>query len=73
MHAHELPICPTPVLIGTKVAVIGAGNTAVDAARVALRLGAGTYFWFITGVEQTCRPGARKWKTQKKKGSSSLS
>jgi glutamate synthase (NADPH) small chain len=44
MHAHEFPICPTPVLIGTKVAVIGAGNTAVDAARVALRLGAKNVF-----------------------------
>jgi glutamate synthase (NADPH/NADH) small chain len=40
MHAHEFPINPTPVRIGKKVVVIGAGNTAMDAARVALRLGA---------------------------------
>jgi glutamate synthase (NADPH/NADH) small chain len=30
----------TPVLVGEKVAVIGAGNVAMDAARTALRLGA---------------------------------
>jgi len=30
----------TPVKIGHKVAVVGAGNVAMDAARVSLRLGA---------------------------------
>jgi glutamate synthase (NADPH/NADH) small chain len=30
----------TPVIVGKKVAVIGAGNVAMDAARVSLRLGA---------------------------------
>ena len=30
----------TPVIVGDKVAVIGAGNVSMDAARVALRLGA---------------------------------
>ncbi|MFI3177068.1 MAG: NADPH-dependent glutamate synthase [Eubacteriales bacterium] len=30
----------TPIMVGTKVAVIGGGNVAMDAARTALRLGA---------------------------------
>ncbi len=33
----------TPIKAGTKVAVIGGGNVAMDAARTALRLGAETY------------------------------
>ena len=33
----------TPIFRGTKVAVVGSGNVAMDAARTALRLGATTY------------------------------
>ena len=33
----------TPIFRGTKVAVVGGGNVAMDAARTALRLGATTY------------------------------
>ena len=33
----------TPIFRGTKVAVVGVGNVAMDAARTALRLGATTY------------------------------
>ena len=33
----------TPIFSGTKVAVVGGGNVAMDAARTALRLGATTY------------------------------
>lgn len=40
MHAREFPSYDTPLGIGKKVAVIGAGNTAMDAMRVSLRLGA---------------------------------
>ncbi|MDR1905770.1 MAG: NADPH-dependent glutamate synthase [Clostridiales bacterium] len=39
MKAYE-PNSATPVYVGKKVAVIGAGNVAMDAARTALRLGA---------------------------------
>ena len=39
MKAMEFPKFPTPVFIGKRVAVIGGGNTAMDAARTALRLG----------------------------------
>lgn len=38
MKAYKFPEFHTPVNIGSKVIVIGGGNTAMDAARVALRL-----------------------------------
>ena len=40
MHAGEFPNYDTPLHLGKHVAVIGAGNTAMDAMRVCLRLGA---------------------------------
>jgi glutamate synthase (NADPH/NADH) small chain len=40
MKAYDFPVSLTPAKIGKKVAVIGAGNVAMDAARTALRLGA---------------------------------
>jgi len=40
MHAREFPNYDTPMQPGKRVAVIGAGNTAMDALRVCLRLGA---------------------------------
>ncbi|MEE8352593.1 MAG: NADPH-dependent glutamate synthase [Rhodospirillales bacterium] len=40
MHAGEFPNYDTPLHLGKRVAVIGAGNTAMDAMRVCLRLGA---------------------------------
>jgi glutamate synthase (NADPH/NADH) small chain len=40
MGAYRFPEYDTPINVGKKVAVIGAGNVAFDAARVALRLGA---------------------------------
>ena len=40
MHAREFPKYDTPLQPGRKVVVIGAGNTAMDALRVCLRLGA---------------------------------
>jgi glutamate synthase (NADPH/NADH) small chain len=40
MRAYDFPNADTPVHVGTRVAVIGAGNTAMDAARTALRMGA---------------------------------
>lgn len=41
MSAYRFPEFDTPIKIGKKVAVIGAGNVAMDVARTALRLGAG--------------------------------
>jgi glutamate synthase (NADPH) small chain len=40
MNAKEFPKFDTPLPTGKRVAVIGAGNTAMDAMRVSLRLGA---------------------------------
>ena len=40
MRAKEFPNFDTPQPIGQRVAVVGAGNTAMDAMRVSLRLGA---------------------------------
>ncbi len=40
MGAGDFPDRDTPLHLGRRVAVIGAGNTAMDAMRVALRLGA---------------------------------
>jgi glutamate synthase (NADPH/NADH) small chain len=40
MHARDFPAYDTPMQPGRRVAVIGAGNTAMDALRVCLRLGA---------------------------------
>ena len=40
MKAYDFPDSLTPLKMGKRVAVIGAGNVAMDAARTALRLGA---------------------------------
>jgi glutamate synthase (NADPH/NADH) small chain len=40
MKAYAFPEYDTPIYVGEKVAVIGGGNVAMDAARCALRLGA---------------------------------
>jgi len=40
MRAYEFPSAETPIKIGKRVAVIGAGNTAMDTVRSALRMGA---------------------------------
>lgn len=40
MRAYQFPKVATPVYIGKKAAVVGAGNVAMDAARTAKRLGA---------------------------------
>ncbi len=40
MNARSFPVDPTPIRIGQRVAVVGGGNVAMDAARVSKRLGA---------------------------------
>jgi glutamate synthase (NADPH) small chain len=44
MRARDFPDYDTPLQPGKRVAVIGAGNTAMDALRVSLRLGAEKVF-----------------------------
>jgi glutamate synthase (NADPH/NADH) small chain len=40
MKAYDFPNSATPIFIGDRVAVVGGGNVAMDAARTAKRLGA---------------------------------
>jgi homotetrameric NADPH-dependent glutamate synthase len=40
MRGHRQPLYDTPVGMGKRVAVVGAGNTAMDSCRVAKRMGA---------------------------------
>ncbi len=42
----------TPIIAGKKVAVVGGGNVAMDAARTALRLGAMVYIVYRRGEEE---------------------
>ncbi|NJF26138.1 NADPH-dependent glutamate synthase [Thermococcus sp. Bubb.Bath] len=51
MKAYEFPEYDTPIHVGEKVVVIGAGNTAMDAARSALRLGADVTIAYRRGRE----------------------
>ena len=44
MKAYEFPKTDTPIWHGHRVAVVGGGNVAMDAARTALRLGAQDVF-----------------------------
>ncbi len=43
MKAYTFPQADTPVKVGKRVAVVGGGNVAMDAARCAKRLGADVY------------------------------
>jgi glutamate synthase (NADPH/NADH) small chain len=53
MKAYDFPSNPTPVKAGKKVAVVGGGNVAMDAARTALRLGAEeVYIVYRRGEEE---------------------
>lgn len=40
MKAYLFPEYATPIFVGERVAVVGAGNVAIDSARTALRMGA---------------------------------
>jgi glutamate synthase (NADPH/NADH) small chain len=44
MKAYQFPEYDTPIKIGRRVAVVGAGNVAMDSCRSALRLGADEVF-----------------------------
>ncbi|PKM52276.1 MAG: glutamate synthase (NADPH), homotetrameric [Firmicutes bacterium HGW-Firmicutes-7] len=53
MKAYKFPEYPTPIVIGEKVAVVGAGNVAMDSARTAKRLGAKeVYIIYRRGEEE---------------------
>ena len=54
MRAKEFPNYDTPLPLGKRVAVIGAGNTAMDAMRVSLRLGAEKVYCIYRRTEAEC-------------------
>ena len=49
MNAHEFPKADTPVRVGAKTMVVGGGNSAMDAARWAKRMGSETTVLFRRG------------------------
>ncbi|MBR6238451.1 MAG: NADPH-dependent glutamate synthase [Lachnospiraceae bacterium] len=51
MKAYD-PASPTPIKIGKKVAVVGGGNVAMDAARTALRLGSEVHIVYRRSEEE---------------------
>ena len=54
MQGFRFPRYDTPVGMGRRVAVIGAGNTAMDAARVSLRMGAErVYLVYRRSIEES--------------------
>ncbi|MCL4473148.1 MAG: NADPH-dependent glutamate synthase [Actinobacteria bacterium] len=52
MKAYRFPEYDTPIKVGKKVAVIGGGNVAMDAARTALRLGAEVHLIYRRSREE---------------------
>jgi ferredoxin len=56
-----------PVKTGDRVAVIGGGNVATDAARSAIRLGANRSTWFTAARAKKCLPAMRKSRNALKK------
>ena len=52
MKGYKFPEVPTPVKVGKRVAVVGAGNVAMDAARTALRLGAEVHIVYRRSEEE---------------------
>ena len=61
----------TPIAAGKKVAVVGGGNVAMDAARTALRL-ALRYISYIEEVRQNFLHEQKKFITLRKRESSSI-
>ncbi|MHB8111820.1 MAG: FAD-dependent oxidoreductase, partial [Syntrophorhabdaceae bacterium] len=52
MKAYLFPEYDTPVRVGSKVAVVGGGNVAMDSARVSKRLGADVYLVYRRSREE---------------------
>ncbi len=52
MKSYRFPDYDTPIKIGKRVAVIGGGNVAMDAARTALRLGAEVHLIYRRSMDE---------------------
>lgn len=61
----------TPIQHAKKVAVVGGGNVAMDAARCAKRLGRRKFHSCTAARKRKCPPAWRKSSTRRKRGSSS--
>lgn len=59
MRAYRFPEYDTPIRVGRKVAILGGGNVAMDAARTALRLGA-EESWIVYRRSQNELPARRE-------------
>jgi glutamate synthase (NADPH/NADH) small chain len=68
MKAYKYPASGTPVHAGENVAVVGAGNVAMDAARTALRLGAGNVYIVYRRSEEEMPARAEEMEHAKEEG-----
>lgn len=68
MKAYKHPVSGTPVHAGQKVAVVGAGNVAMDAARTALRLGAANVYIVYRRSEEEMPARAEELEHAKEEG-----
>ena len=66
----SMKITDTPIVHGKKVAVVGGGNVAMDAARTALRLGAEVHIVYRRSEAGASCHERKKYIMQKKKASS---
>jgi NADPH-dependent glutamate synthase beta subunit-like oxidoreductase len=73
MKTYKFPEVVNPIFKGKKVVVLAADNVAMDAARIAMRLGPRTSRSSIAGRERRCPPGPPRGTTQRRRGSSSSS
>lgn len=68
MKAYQFPQVATPVYVGKKAAIVGAGNVAMDAARTAKRLGAEHVYIVYTAAARTrCLPARKRLATLRRK------
>jgi glutamate synthase (NADPH/NADH) small chain len=68
MRARDFPSYDTPMPLGRRVSVIGAGNTAMDAMRVCLRLGAEKVCCVYRRTEAECPARAEEVHHAKEEG-----
>ena len=68
MKAYKYPTTGTPVHVGRNVAVVGAGNVAMDAARTALRLGAENVYIVYRRSEEEMPARAEELEHAKEEG-----
>lgn len=67
MKSYKFPEYDTPLIVGDKVGVIGAGNVAIDAARCAKRLGAKEVYILYRRTKKEAPEGFRSYGTHLKR------